>query len=84
MFISELSELDRIPAYIQRVIQESETDFTGQYWSPPDPYQWKHEIPKRIRRGTETLPYSKGLEGLRIYEAHVGMAQEGRKGWNVR
>ena len=77
--ISELSELDRIPAYIQRVIQESETDFTGQYWSPPDPYQWKHEIPKRIRRGTETLPYSKGLEGLRIYEAHVGMAQEAEK-----
>ncbi len=77
--ISELSELDRIPAYIQRVIQESETDFTGQYWSPPDPYQWKHEIPKRIRRGTETLPYSNRLEGLRIYEAHVGMAQEAEK-----
>ena len=77
--VSELGGLDRIPAYIQHVVQESETDFTGQYWSPPDPYQWKHESPKRIRRGTETSPYSKDLEGLRIYEAHVGMAQEAQK-----
>ena len=66
---SELGELDRIPAYIQRVIQESETEFTGQYWSPPNPYQWKHDAPE----------FNTNTEGLRIYEAHVGMAQEAEK-----
>jgi 1,4-alpha-glucan branching enzyme len=66
---SELGALDRIPAYIQRVIQESETEFTGQYWSPPNPYQWKNQAP--------SLNLNK--EGLRIYEAHVGMAQEAEK-----
>ena len=34
---SELGGLDRIPAYIQRVVQEPDADFTGQYWQPPDP-----------------------------------------------
>ena len=76
---SALGEHDRIPAYIQRVIQESETEFTGQYWSPPHPYQWKHKRSNDIRQGTETLHYSKGAEGLRIYETHVGMAQEDEK-----
>ena len=33
--VSELGGLDRIPAYIQRVVQEGDTDFTGQYWAPP-------------------------------------------------
>lgn len=66
---SELGELDRIPAYIQRVIQESETEFTGQYWSPPHPYQWKNKAPN----------FNAHKEGLRIYEAHVGMAQEAEK-----
>ncbi|MDE0314346.1 MAG: alpha amylase C-terminal domain-containing protein [Candidatus Poribacteria bacterium] len=66
---SALGELDRIPAYIQRVIQESETEFTGQYWSPPNPYQWKHDAPE----------FDTNTEGLKIYEAHVGMAQEAEK-----
>ncbi len=58
--------VDRIPAYIRRVVQEPNSlDFTGQYWNPPpaEVYAWKH--PRPARRG-----------GLRIYEAHVGMAQE--------
>jgi 1,4-alpha-glucan branching enzyme len=55
---------DRIPAYIRRVIQEDgRTDFTGQYWNPPRAYQFRHPSPK-LRAG------------LRIYEAHVGMASE--------
>ncbi len=67
--ISENSALDRIPAYIQRVIQESETDFTGQYWCPPNPYQWQNRNPS----------INLNREGLRIYEAHIGMAQEAEK-----
>ena len=55
---------DRIPAYIQRVLQEGHSQFVGQYWNPEQPYQWKHQSPSP-RDG-----------GLRIYEAHVGMAQE--------
>jgi 1,4-alpha-glucan branching enzyme len=61
--------LDRIPAYIRRVIQEDDTThYTGQYWAPPEPYVWRNAVPE--------------LDcGLRIYEAHVGMAQEeGRVG----
>ena len=66
---SALGELDRIPAYIQRVIQESETEFTGQYWSPPHPYQWKNQA----------TDLNAQKQGLRIYEAHIGMAQEAEK-----
>ena len=67
--VSALGGLDRLPAYIQRVIQEDNTDFTGQYWAPPDPYQWKYAAPR----------FDAETEGLRIYEAHVGMAQEAEK-----
>lgn len=56
--------LDRIPAYIRRVVQNDETfDFTGEYWEPPQPYQFRHPAPRL-------------LHGLRIYEAHTGMALE--------
>ena len=61
--ISEHSALDRIPAYVPRVIQESETAFTGQYWYPPNRYQWKNRPPS----------IDSEIEGLRIYEAHIGM-----------
>ena len=66
---SELGGHDRIPAYIQRVVQEEDADFSGQYWAPPDPYQWQHHAPH----------FNVQTEGLRIYEAHVGMAQEAEK-----
>ena len=61
--------LDRIPAYIRRVVQEYGTpNFTGQYWNPPESYEWKNAPPTQAG-------------GLRLYEAHVGMAQEeGRVG----
>ena len=67
--VSEIGGLDRIPAYIQRVIQDSNADFRGQYWAPPHPYQWKYQAPH----------FDTKTEGLRIYEAHVGMAQEAEK-----
>jgi len=57
-------EGDRIPAYIRRVIQEPDTkNFVGQYWHPPQLHQFQHNGPKL-------------QAGLRIYEAHVGMATE--------
>ncbi len=66
---SPLRGLDRMPAYIQRVVQEGDADFTGQYWEPTHPYQWQHEAPE----------FDINAEGLRIYEAHIGMAQEAEK-----
>jgi len=66
---SPLRRLDRIPAYIQRVVQEGDADFIGQYWAPQYPYQWQHGAPY----------FDINTEGLRIYEAHVGMAQEAEK-----
>ena len=72
--VSELGARDRIPAYIQRVVQEGDAAFVGQYWAPPNPYQWHHESPARLKRA----PTGRS-EGLRIYEAHVGMAQESEK-----
>jgi len=67
--ISNLGGLDRIPAYIQRVVQESDAGFTGQYWAPQHPYQWQHRAPD----------FDIDAEGLRVYEAHIGMAQETEK-----
>ncbi|HZL35750.1 MAG TPA: alpha-amylase family glycosyl hydrolase [Tepidisphaeraceae bacterium] len=56
--------MDRIPAYIRRVIQEPGSNaFTGQFWEPAEKFAFKNPVPKM-----------KG--GLRIYEAHVGMATE--------
>lgn len=61
--------MDRIPAYARRVVQDPETDdFAAQLWLPPTKYRFVHAAP---------TPTS----GLRIYEAHVGMApEEGRVG----
>ncbi|MGO8671038.1 MAG: alpha amylase C-terminal domain-containing protein, partial [Capsulimonadaceae bacterium] len=59
------ASIDRIPAYIRRVVQDPAShSFTGQVWLPDSP-TYQHPSP--------TLPPP---EGLRIYEAHVGMAQE--------
>ncbi|HUO06893.1 MAG TPA: alpha-amylase family glycosyl hydrolase [Phycisphaerae bacterium] len=57
--------LDRLPAYIRRVVQDppGSPSFVGVYWNPPTGYEFKNGLPTR-----------KG--GLRVYEAHVGMAQE--------
>lgn len=58
--------MDRLPAYSRRVVQEDGTHFTTLYWEP-EPFSWQHPTP-------EPVPECRG--GLRIYEAHVGMAQE--------
>lgn len=61
---SERSE-ERIPAFCRRVVQDPNTHlFSAQVWQPAEPYRWKHpafSVPNRAPR---------------IYEAHVGMAQE--------
>ncbi len=55
---------DRIPAYIRRVLFDPTNHMpVGQYWSPPEPYPWRHERPQLACQP-------------RIYEAHVGMATE--------
>lgn len=56
---------DRLPAYVRRVVQEPDEAFVGQFWMPSEPYHFAHPVP--------SLPVG---EGLRVYEAHVGMAQE--------
>ncbi len=62
--LSKIEPMDRIPAYIKLVEYDKEThNFTGIYWNPPVPFAWQNEPP--------TL-----ASGLRVYEAHVGMAQE--------
>ncbi len=56
---------DRIPAYARRVVQDPTTlIFNAQVWAPAIPYIW---------RCTSPPPPSNGLF---IYEAHIGMAQE--------
>lgn len=59
--------MDRIPAYATRVVQEENAvSFVAEYWCPEKAYVFKHAKPE--------LKPTKG--GMRIYEAHVGMAQE--------
>jgi len=62
------SRRDRIPACITRAVQDPVThDYSGQIWSPPQPYEWRHEFDP------------KGIGAPLIYEAHVGMSgEEGR------
>ncbi|MEM6264847.1 MAG: alpha-amylase family glycosyl hydrolase [Bacteroidota bacterium] len=58
--------MDRIPAYINRVVQDPEThDFSGQHWAPEVQFKWTD---KKFR-------YKKGQAPF-IYEAHTGMATE--------
>lgn len=57
--------LERIPAYIRRVVQDDQTkDYAGQLWAPPA-FDWKGDA-FDVTTCTSLL----------IYESHVGMAQE--------
>ncbi len=59
--------LDRIPAYIRRVVQDMEThDFTGQLWFPEETFSWTDQ----------GFDATANLEQPLIYECHIGMAQE--------
>lgn len=54
----------RIPAYMNRLLQNEETkDYTGQLWID-ESYEWKNKAKFKTD------------ESLFIYETHVGMAQE--------
>ncbi len=58
--------LDRIPAYATRVVQDEATkNYTAQFWNPGREFDWRGDDFRIADR-----------EGLLIYEAHVGMAQE--------
>ncbi|MCS6967803.1 MAG: alpha amylase C-terminal domain-containing protein [Cytophagales bacterium] len=69
---SAIGELDRIPAYIRRVVQNQQTkDFAAQVWNPPE----AEELPK-VSVEPLARAIHQGTTPLLIYEAHVGMAQE--------
>ena len=58
--------LERIPAYIRRVVQDEQSkDFSGQLWAPAEPLDWNGD---RFDISS--------LGSLYIYECHVGMSQE--------
>src|SRR5262249_34384568 len=58
------SGTDRLPAYIRRAYYEPNSgSYTGEFWDPPYAYNWRNASP-RLK------------SGLKIYEAHVGMALE--------
>lgn len=59
--------LDRIPAYITRVVQdEGSKDFSGQLWFPEEEFGWTDE----------NFSPKKALTAPLVYECHVGMGQE--------
>src|SRR5699024_5790149 len=53
-----------------RAVQDDNLVFSGQYWNPPTAFKWQHSNPgvKNSREVKSSAP--------RIYEAHIGMAQE--------
>jgi 1,4-alpha-glucan branching enzyme len=62
---SAIGDQLRIPAYINRVVQDEDTkNFSGQLWFPPA-FNWENDSFEMHSLGD-----------LFIYEAHVGMAQE--------
>ncbi len=57
---------ERLPAYVQRVVQDNTTKvFCAQVWEP-EPYTWKHTAPAKP-------------EHPLIYEAHIGMSSQEAK-----
>jgi len=62
--------IDRIPAYIRRVIQDTKTyDFAGQLWFPENPFEWTDN----------NFEPAENIQQPIIYECHIGMAQEEEK-----
>lgn len=58
---------ERLPSHVRRVIQDDYTKiYSAQVWDPLNPYQMRHESPKRS-------------EYPLIYEAHIGMSTEHRR-----
>ena len=63
--VSGIGAMDRIPAYARRVLQESDHSYAARVWMPEQGHIFQYARP--------TIPAG---QGIRIYEAHVGMAQE--------
>ena len=64
--VSNNGRIDRIPAYITRVIQDTNThDFSGQLWFENN-FAWNDA----------TFSAEQAIKEPLIYECHVGMAQE--------
>ena len=62
---SSIGEQERIPIYINRVVQDENTkDFSAQFWNPEKQYVFENQSP------------ALNDEPLLIYESHIGMAQE--------
>jgi 1,4-alpha-glucan branching enzyme len=66
--VSHLGGMDRIPAYAKRVLQEEDQSFAARLWMPAQGHVFQNQRPIIL-----------GDQGLRIYEAHIGMAQEDGK-----
>jgi 1,4-alpha-glucan branching enzyme len=59
---------DRIPAYARRVVQDPKSlIFNAQVWHPDTAFTWQAAAPNPPG------------DGIHIYEAHIGMAQEDEK-----
>ena len=59
---------ERIPAWINRVIQDENTKiFNAQVWAPEEQYVWK------------TKKFKPNTDPLLIYECHIGMGQDAEK-----
>lgn len=64
--VGKNGKYDRIPAYIRRVVQDTNSsDFSGQLWFPDKAFEW-----------TDAKFDSTKNKAPLIYECHVGMAQE--------
>ncbi|MCS7018894.1 MAG: alpha amylase C-terminal domain-containing protein [Cytophagales bacterium] len=71
---SAIGEMERIPAYIRRVIQDQTTkDFAAQVWHVPPK---NNTAPTNNSVESLARRIKAGAVPLLIYEAHVGMAQE--------
>ena len=61
-------EGERIPAWANRVVQDSDTQiFSAQIWEPKEPYKFKRKV------------FRVNTDPLMIYECHIGMAQDEEK-----
>lgn len=75
---SAVGEIERIPAYIRRVVQDETTkDFAAQVWHPPvEESDDKSAVSPKASVEQLASNIKAGKTALLIYEAHVGMAQE--------
>lgn len=72
---SSIGEQERIPVYINRVIQnEDNKDFAGQFW--PTTKSQKPMVNSQQPTVNSQKPKAKSQKPLFIYESHVGMSQE--------